>query len=459
MSDAVTLATDPAEVRAIAAQAYLYAYPMLVSYGFFHRQVVGASAPERQAVNQLTHFRTLSSPDVNNYVPWVNTDTLYSACWLDLRVEPMVLRVPAMEPHRFQDIQMNDWYTMAFVTRGTRDRGNDAATYLIAGPDWRGETPAGVDEVLRSEGWIVKAFARILLEGPGDEAAIHALQDRYQLCPLSVFLNRPAPTPVAAPAWPVPDPAGMWGKGMFEMARPDFIGYFNFLLTLVEIHPDEYALFERFARIGIRRGAAFDARALAAETARAIEAGIQDALARINRRVQRLDEPVNGWVYPLDLRGGRDVLAGSDDAFWRRAVLAKYAIWGPPAEEVVYMTAELDSRGEPLDGSGGRCYTLHFDRSPPARGFWSFTVYDANSRLLIKHPSGRYKLGDRDRGMVKDKGGALTLYLQNAAPGAQREANWLPVPDGPFQVVGRLYWPEQELLDKRYLPPPLVLGS
>jgi hypothetical protein len=76
--------------------------------------------------------------------------------------------------------------------------------------------------------------------------------------------------------------------------------------------------------------------------------------------------------------------------------------------------------------------------------------------LLVKHPSGRYKLGDRDRNMVKDKDGSLTLYVQHESPGSTHEANWLPVPNGPFQVVGRLYWPDQELLDKRYLPPALV---
>ena len=167
-----------------------------------------------------------------------------------------------------------------------------------------------------------------------------------------------------------------------------------------------------------------------------------------------LDEPVNGWVYPLDLRGGRDVLAGSFDAYLRRAVLARFAIWGPPAEEVVYMNVETDSAGAPLDGA--LAYRLRFEGPPPAKGFWSFTVYDAATRLLAAHPSGRYKLGDRDRDMVRGEDGSLTIYLQHEPPVGAPLANWLPVPQAPFQVVGRLYWPEPELLDKRYRPPPLT---
>jgi len=454
----VTSPVDPAlaadEIAAIAEEAYLYAHPMLVAYAFFHGQVLGPDRPEKQAVNRFTHFRTLSSPTLNNTIPWVNTDTLYSAVWLDLRAEPMVLRTPAFEDHRFHDIQANDWYTMAFVTRGTRDRGNGARTYMFAGPDWRGEAPAGVDEVLVAESWFVKLFARVVVEGPGDETAIHALQDDYRLEPLSAFLDRERPPPPPIVDFPKPDPAGFRDRAFFEIPTPAFIGYFNFLMTLAAVHPSEAALFRRFARIGARPGAAFDPDELSPPEVAAIQQGIDAATAKIRARLARLDEPVNGWVYPLDLRGGRDVLAGSFDAYLRRAVLARFAIWGPPAEEVVYMNVETDACGAPLDGAA-QAYQLRFEAPPPARGFWSFTVYDAATRLLSAHPSGRYKLGDRDREMVRGPDGSLTLYLQHQAPANAPQANWLPVPQAPFQVVGRLYWPEAELLDRRYRPPAL----
>ena len=448
-------ALSPGEISAIAEEAYLYAFPLLVAYAFFHGQVLGPDRPEKQAVNRFTHFRTLSSPTLNNTIPWVNTDTLYSAVWLDLRAEPMVLETPEFEPHRFQDIQANDWHTMAFLTRGTRDRGNGAATYLFAGPDWQGETPPGVDEVIVADSWLVKMFARVVVEGPGDEAAIHALQDRYRLRPLSHFLGRDPPAPPLLIDFPTPDPAGFRNRAFYEQPTIAFIRDINFLLTLAALHPSETQLFKRFARIGMGPARAFDPDTVPAAAAEAVQRGIDAGRAKIDARLARLDEPVNGWVYPLDLRGGRDVLAGSFDAYLRRAVLARFAIWGPPAEEVVYMNVETDSAGAPLDGSGA-AYRLRFEGPPPARGFWSYTVYDAATRLLAPHPSGRYKLGDRDRDMVRDADGSLTIYLQHGPPTAAPMANWLPVPRAPFQVVGRLYWPDAELLAKRYRPPPLV---
>lgn len=447
-----TLSAD--EITAIAAEAYLYAYPMLVAYGFFHRQVMGPEAPEKQAFNRFTHFRTLSSPTLNNTIPWINTDTLYSAVWLDLRAEPMVLQVPAFEAHRFQDIQGCDWFTMALFTRGTRDVGNDARTYLLAGPDWNGAAPAGIDEVIASDGQIVKMFARIVVEHPGDEVAIAALQDQYRLEPLSGFLGEAPPPAPAEPAWLTPPAAGFQGP-FFEQPTADFIASFNFLMSLARVHPDETALFQRYRRIGASPGATFDAAALSPDQVNAIQRGIDQSRARIQAKLAHLDDAVNGWLYPLDLRGGRDILTGSDDAYLRRAAAARFAIWGPQAEEVVYMSAEVDAEGAPLDGARS-AYQLRFDRAPPARGFWSFTVYDAATRLLVAHPSGRYKLGDRDRDMVRGENGALTLYVQNREPEPALRANWLPVPERPFQVVARLYWPNPELLDRSYKPPGFV---
>ena len=454
MIPALPSGLSPDEAAAIAEEAYVYAYPMLLGYAFFHRQILGPDTPEKQAVNRFTHFRTLSSPTLNNTIPWINTDTLYSAAWLDLRAEPKVLTTPPFEPHRFQDIQANDWFTMAMVTRGTRDRGNGAAVYLFAGPDWRGDTPPGVDEVIVSEGWMVKLFARVVVEAPGDEPAIHALQDRYRIERLSAFLGRPAPQPAPAADFPAPKPEGFRERAYYEQPTPDFIGTFNFLMTLARVHPDDAALFQRFARIGVAPGAPFAADALSADATAALQRGIDAGLGKIMARLARLDEPVNGWIYALDLRGGRDVLAGDFDAHLRRAVAARFAIWGPPAEECVYMSAEVDAAGRILDGSS-RAYRLCLDGAPPAKGFWSFTVYDAASRLLAPHPSGRYKLGDRDRDLVRAEDGSLTLYFQNDEPRNAPRTNWLPVPRAPFQVVARLYWPDRDLLEKRYIPPGL----
>lgn len=439
------------QIRQIAEQAYVYAYAPVYAYGLTHVQIVTAPDAERQPVNTWKHFRTLATPDFNNYIPWVNTDTVYSSSWLDLRAEPVVLTTPEFPAHRFQNIQLEDLYTHNIANRGTRTHGNAARRYLIAGPDWNGATPAGIDEVIRGESVLLKLFARILVEGADENwSELHRLQDAFELQTLSAWSGAPAPPAPAPLAWVIPAE----NPKMLEARSPSFIKYLNFVLGLCRIHESETALMQHFSAIGIAPGLDFDPAALSEEKRAAIQAGIDAGHTRIYRRLAHLDDPVNGWVYPLNLRGPRSLVAGSDDAFLRRAVLARYAIWGPESAEVVYMTGETDLDGKQLDG-GRHDYVFHLDRRPPVQGFWSFTVYDADSRLLVKHPSGRYKVGDRDHTLAYGADGSLTLYVQHDSPGKDREGNWLPVPKGPFQLVARLYWPQAELLDGRYKPPGL----
>ncbi|MGB0210730.1 DUF1254 domain-containing protein [Algiphilus sp.] len=435
------------DIERLAERAYIYAYSPVYAYGLTWRQIVGAPEAERQPVNAWKHFRSLATPTFNNYIPWVNNDTVYSSSWLDLRAEPVVLTTPAMADHRFQNIQINDVWGHNIVNRGTRTHGNGARRYLIAGPDWDGPCPEGIDEVLQGESWLLKLFARILVEGEDEDwDELHRLQDAFALTPLSAWAGTAPPAAPPPVAWIEPD----GDPRRFEARHPGFIRYLNFVLGMCRIHPSEHELLASFEPLGIGPDRDFDPAALDAQTRDAIQRGIDSAHSRIMARVTHLDDPINGWVYPLDLRGSREILAGSDDAYFRRAVIARYAIWGPGAEEVVYLTAAEDPTGRPLDG--GRRYRMHFDGPVPVHGFWSFSVYDADSRLLIAHPSGRYKIGDRDP-VDKAPDGSMTLLLQHEDPGPDKRANWLPVPEGTFHVVGRLYWPGHSLLSGQWQPP------
>jgi hypothetical protein len=438
------------EARRFAHEAYRYAYPMLMAYGLFHAQAFDTTSSMHQGMNRLHHFRQLGGPRFLNSIPWINNDTPYGAGWLDLRAEPFVLHVPEFPPHRFHNVQLIDLFTHNFAFFGTRRTGNAATTILIAGPDWQQEPPEGIAHVVRAETRFVKLVTRILLEAGEEAADVRALEGAYRLEPLSAFAQTAAPPP--APALAFPAPAAL----KFEQRSAAFIGPFNFLLGLCALPRDEAPRFERFARIGIAPGAAFDVAGLPPATRAAIDAGAEDAHAEIAAKAACLGERINGWEMPLDLRGDRARMACDDAALLRRAAAALYAIWGIDAEEGLYMVADVDADGLPLDGGRAR-YTLRFDAPPPVHAFWSITVYDAKTRLLVDHASGRYAVRDRDPGLRLGADGSLTLTLQHepAAPGA----NWLPVPRRPFQLVARLYWPRDELLDGRYRPPPVrVLG-
>jgi len=440
----------PSEACAIAEEAYVYAYPMLMGYGFFHAQAIDTRSKMHQGMNRLHHFRQLGGPAFLNIIPWINNDTPYSAGWLDLRAEPFVLSLPRFPAHRFQDVQLIDLYTHNFAFFGTRVNGNEATSILIAGPDWQGEPPAGVEHVARAETRLVKIVTRILLEHPDDAAAIHVLEDQYRLEPLSRFTGGSAPQAAAAIEFPVPTAPKL------EARSAEFIRYLNFLLPLCSVPASEQALLTRFARIGIGAGVPFDPDRLDPPLREAIDAGVAAAYRKIVAKAARLDDRANGWEMPLDLRGNRERMAGDAAGLLRRAAAALYAIWGVDAEEGLYMVADVDANGDVLDGGRHR-YEIRFDGPPPVHAFWSFTVYDAKTRLLVEHPSGRYAVRDRDPGLQRDEGGSLTLILQHASPGKAREANWLPVPRQPFQVVARLYWPKQELLARTYLPPGIIV--
>jgi hypothetical protein len=446
------MSADLDTIRAIAEEAYIYAYPMLLGYGFSYPASIDPAGPNHIGMNRLHHFKNLGNPQFINVVPWINTDTPYGSALVDLRAEPYVVSVPAMPDWRFQDVQFNDWYTHNFAIRGTRTHGNAARTYLLAGPDWNESAPAGIDDVIRCETRIAKVITRILLESPDDWDPIDALEAQYRFMPLSAWAGTPPPPPSPPIAWPKPD------ARLFEARSADFIGWLNFLLEFCPAVPSEADLLARFAGIGIGAGRPFDASALPDDRRAAIESGVAAAHGRIMARVKSIGIPVNGWVYPLDIRGGRDILAGSPDAYLRRAAAANYAIWGPAAEEVVYAAVETDAEGDVLGGAGGD-YVLHFERPPPVKGFWSFTIYNAATRCLAGHPSGKFAVRQRDPAVRYGPDGSLTIRIRHESPGAGEEGNWLPAPRMPFQVVARLFWPEPPLLDGSWKPPAIRKAS
>ena len=163
------------------------------------------------------------------------------------------------------------------------------------------------------------------------------------------------------------------------------------------------------ARIGVVPGQPFDTAALSADMQAALQAGIDDANAAIAADVATLG---NASV----LFGSREFLQGR---YFDRAVGAKYGIYGNAKEEAIYVAYNTDAAGQPLDGSGAG-YTLHFAEGelPPVNAFWSVTVYDGKTQLLVANPINRYLINSPMLpDLKKDADGGLTIYLQHADPG------------------------------------------
>jgi hypothetical protein len=256
------------EARAIARDAYIYGYPLVETYKTLHKQAIDQTSPDYKApLNQLGHFRTVATPE-DKFVVTPNCDTPYSSAWLDLRVEPMVITLPKIAPDRYYVVQLIDLYTHNFGYLGTRSFGNEGGDFLIAGPGWRGEKPAGIRAVIPCETQIMYAFFRTQLFGPDDLKNVHQIQDAYRVWPLSLYLGDPAPNAAPAVDWPP------LAEGMSESVQ--VFSYLNFLLQFCPTHPSEKELMARFARLGIGPGKSVSDQEFAPDIKKAIAEGITD---------------------------------------------------------------------------------------------------------------------------------------------------------------------------------------
>ncbi len=433
-------AITPDEVRAITAEAYIYAYPMIASYRTLVKQAIDPEAPEYiGGFNVRKNYSEPFTPE-NHDVVTPNNDTPYTWAQLDLRADPMVISVPAVGHDRYYVLQWIDLYTYIVGYIGVRTTGFGAGSYLIAGPGWDGETPEGINGVLRSETEFVTLLGRTLLEGPDDVPTLAAIQSQYRLEALSQFLAQ-IPPPVAPEiAW-LP-----WNEN--ALTTRAFLPYLNFLLQFCQPpDPSETDLMRRFARIGIVPGAEFEFDKLDPQMHGAIDAGVADGIAQLNAALA-VTTTSNG------LFGSREEL-GND--YLKRAVGANKGLYGNSIEEAWYGGWEVGSDGRPLDGN--RHYRLHYpaEALPPAQFFWSATMYSLPGRFLAANPLNRYSIGDRTPGLQYDEDGGLTIEISNELSDAERQSNWLPAPAGPFTVVMRIYGPKPELLAVSWQLPPLVV--
>ena len=440
-SDAGTGSAPADSATAIAEEAFIYTFPILESYKMMFAQAV--SDDTGVPFNAVVHNTSLLGPDYTLIVR-PNNDTLYSAAWLDLRAEPMVLAVPAVPPERYYSFQMIDLLTHNFGYVGSRATGTEAGHYLIAGPRWQGRSPDDIDGVFRAMSDFVLALGRTEVFGAGDIANVAAIQQGYALTPLSEFAGTTAPA--AAPALQLDpyDPSVARSAG--------FVDYVNALLPYIQPDPSESVLWDRFAAIGIG-DANLQADTFLPDTLAAIDTGVAAAVRAIEAESGELGREENGWDLTADAFGTPEAMLGRP---LTRAAAAYFGLFGNTLEEAYYPTGTVDGDGELLDGSR-HDYVLHFEAAdlPPANAFWSLSMYRLPEMWFMHNPIDRYRIGNRTEGLRYGDDGSLRVYIQRESPGADRESNWLPAEDGPFDVTLRIYWPDPEALDPLYVPPPI----
>jgi len=430
----------PIDTLAVLKEAYVFGLPLMLM-DLTRQQLVHPQSPMYAPANQFKHNNFF--PDANfRSVVRPNVDTYYSTAFLDLGNGPLVLEVPDTKG-RYYMLPMLDAYTNVFAAPGTRTTGNGAKNFVISGPGWTGSVPEGMEHILAPTPmvWII---GRTQVNSKADGQQVVPLQKQLVLRPLSP--DQPAVAPPQTPP-SASDPNS-------TVRNMDLEIYFNKLNELLAANPPaaaDSAVVRRMSALGIGAGLRFSTEGFS-PTAQAGVRQMPEALFKAFEEGKAMGaNSVNGWSLgnPKTGKFGTDYLG--------RAGIAVFGLGANLFEDAVYPVCGVDQNGEPLVGS--QRYVIRFEegQTPPVQAFWSLTLYDSEG-YFVPNPMNRYALGDRS-GLKKSADGSIEIYLQKDSPGKDKESNWLPCPEGSFNLLMRLYWPKPEVVEGKYAPPAIVKVS
>jgi hypothetical protein len=438
-----------APLRDLARRATIYLFPVYEMYRLRWQATVNEANPFRQRLNRFLHMPTLADHRARA-VTTPNNDTLYSSAWLDLSVEPLFLTVPPVGDLYYSYAFM-DLFTNNFAYVSHRLHGGRPPPHMIVGPAWQGDAPSEVT-LVRAPTNSVWLLGRILVDGPDELDRVRILQarvlletpdmrnERRILEARELMRQRAVAPPEAVADWPAPNRADPFD--LFEVGAR--------ALGESPLSERDRAVFESLAPLRLRPGRKFDLRAFNEAERRALRAGIDQGHAEIRAAGSRYGKTIDGWTY------GERHLGNFGDDYLYRALIALTGLAALEPAEAIYLSCAADLGGRPLSGASRCQLTFPADGLPPARAFWSLSMYEVTPdgrAFFVDNPIGRYAIGDRTQGLQKAPDGSLTLYLQRDRPDGERAANWLPAPAGPMRLVLRAYEPEPSLIDGRYRVP------
>jgi hypothetical protein len=447
-SMAMAAAISEDEAHAIGVDAYLYFYSP-VTMDLTRKQLTnqeptpgGIGGP----MNRFANVGAFPTADMRVVVR-PNFDTFYSSGWLDLTKEPMVVSAPDTG-RRYYLLPMLDMWTDVFASPGWRTTGTQAANFLVTPPGWSGTVPDGFTEIKAPTPyvWII---GRTKTDGPADYDAVHKIQAGYTITPLSQWGKEPvAPEVKIDPSIDMKTPPKVT---VDTMPAGQFFAYAAELLKLHPPHITDQPMIARLKRIGFEVGKSFDLDKADPAVQKGLASAPEDAQKLMAWKVPTMARIANGWSMNTDTMG----VYGN--YYLKRAIVTQFGLGANLPEDAIYPLNLADSDGKPLDGASN--YTIHFDKSqiPPVEAFWSITLYD-NDGFQVANSLNRFAVSSW-MPFKYSPDGSLDLYFQNESPGADKEANWLPAPKGPFNLTMRLYAPKAAALTGKWNPPPIVKGQ
>jgi hypothetical protein len=447
----------PEEAKQIAKEAYIYGLPMVMNFKTLDAYTLDKNSKEYKGeFNQKSCEARVYTPE-DKAIVTPNSDTPYCIFWSDIRDEPVVISVPEMEPGRFYHFQLIDLFSHNFAYIGTLTNDNKAGVYMIAPIDWKGDLPEGIADIIYCETGLFLTIVRTQLMNADDLNNVKSIQDRYHLETLSAFLGKEAIASSKEDVFPE------WTEG--DQFTEEAFKYVDAILDLTYPIEEEKALRQQFAKLNIGTKKAFDINDFDKAVQEAIKEGVKEGFAEIEKFVTKeSSDPLSS----TKIFGTREFLNesakahyGLDKMFLPRAVAAYMGLYGNSGSEASYPLYMTDAEGNPLNASENE-YTLKLEAGnfPPVKAFWSLTMYDGITQLLIDNPLDRYLVNSPMMDdFVMNEDGSLTFYIQKDSPGEDLEANWLPAPDGPFYCVMRLYGPEEAALNGAWTSPPIQVKN
>ncbi|WP_247339811.1 MULTISPECIES: DUF1254 domain-containing protein [unclassified Bradyrhizobium] len=443
------------DAHAIAVDAYIYLYPLLsmdISRKTFTNVEPGKEFG-KGPMNTFTNVPQYPPADFKGVVR-SNFDTLYSIAWLDITKEPVVISAPDTD-RRYYLLPMLDMWTDVFASPGWRTTGTKAGTFLIAPQGWRPDLrDRFIDEFkLPKETQRIDAptpyvwlIGRTKTDGPPDYDAVHKIQAGYKVTLLSEF-GKP-PKPVEVKIDPSIDMKTPPKTQVDTMAAGKYFAYAAEVLKLQPPHITDEPIFAQMKKIGIEVGKSFEMSKLDPAVQKAVESAPRDAQKLMAWKLPTLARVANGWVMNTDTVG----VYGN--YYLKRAILAQQGLGANLVEDAIYPLNLGDETGKPLDGANK--YTITFEKgaAPPVNAFWSITLYDQEG-FQVGNVLNRFAVSSW-MPFKYNGDGSLDLYVQNESPGKDQEANWLPAPKTPFNLLLRMYAPKSEALTGKWNPPPVT---
>jgi hypothetical protein len=437
-------AMTTAYVQSVGRVAYLWGWPLV---NFINRSIAFSKAPEPGllggvlpiAFNRNAMLTNYVSPD-QTFVTCTNQDVVYGAGFMALDKEPIVFQVPEFGD-RFWVYAHYDARTDEFSEIG-KQYGTTPGYYLMVGPDWKGEKPAGITAVVRSSTSRAFVVPRVFMDDTAeDHAAIQPLLSQVVYYPLSEFDGKMKTKDWSKlPHFPAPKSTG---KGETKWVNPEtFFDELPAVMKQVPPMPGEEALYNWIG--SVLEAAANDPaiKKTLTETAVATEREMIDPFLLWHNNGRPAG---NGWNSPVNgAQWGTDYL--------NRTGTAKSNMFDNLPAETKYIYTDNDRAGRQLNGQNAYTITFAKGQVPPVKGFWSLTLYN-ELHFFNPNPLKRYSLGTKNKNLKLNADGSLTLYASAKSPGKDKEDNWLPAPSGTFSFYIRAYWADKAVLDGTWQPP------